>query len=229
MTRDDRTRRWMPGLVRDEIRLLRARLAHRGATYVLSPHVSPAARLAEGVRVEAEAVVGPGVVIGAHSHVNQGAIVKSGTIGKFVSIAYRAQIGGERHPVRALSTSSALYGEPNVTGATAGYEEYPDPPRIGSDVWIGAAAIVLQGVHVGDGAVVGAGAVVTRDVPPYGIVAGVPAKVIGERFPADVVAELLTDPWWERSPEQWARLGPVVDAGEEWLRPWREGGHGTSR
>jgi len=223
--REDWSRGWMPGFLRDEVRLLRARIAHRGATYVMSPHVSPAARLAEGVRVEAEAVVGPGVVIGAHSHVNQGAIVKSGTFGKFVSIAYRAQIGGEQHPVRGLSTSSALYGVPNVTGARKGFEEYPDPPRIGSDVWIGAAAIVLQGVTIGDGAVVGAGAVVTKDVPPYGVVGGVPAKLIGERFPADVVAELLADPWWDRSEAEWARLGPVVDSGEDWLRVWREGGH----
>lgn len=68
---------------------------------------------------------------------------------------------------------------------------------IGSDVWIGYEAVILQGVHIGDGAVVGARAVVTKDVPPYTIVGGVPARELGKRFPPETVERLLKLRWWD--------------------------------
>ncbi|MEW5726856.1 MAG: DapH/DapD/GlmU-related protein, partial [Pseudomonadota bacterium] len=71
------------------------------------------------------------------------------------------------------------------------------PVRIGNDVWIGAAAMILDGVTIGDGAVVAAGAVVTREVPPYAIVGGNPAKVIRYRFPPEIVEELQRIAWWD--------------------------------
>ena len=67
---------------------------------------------------------------------------------------------------------------------------------IGSDVWIGARAMIVDGVHVGHGAVVAAGAVVTKDVEPYSIVGGVPARVLRYRFPPEVIAGLLEIEWW---------------------------------
>ncbi|SHM79925.1 transferase hexapeptide (six repeat-containing protein) [Caldanaerovirga acetigignens] len=68
---------------------------------------------------------------------------------------------------------------------------------IGHDVWIGHGAILLPGVKVGTGAVVGAGAVVTKDVEPYAIVAGVPARKIKERFPREVVEKIMETQWWD--------------------------------
>lgn len=68
---------------------------------------------------------------------------------------------------------------------------------IGNDVWIGLRAMVRYGVTVGDGAVIGAGAFVTKDVPPYAIVGGVPATILGYRFPEDVIAKMLEIRWWE--------------------------------
>ena len=70
---------------------------------------------------------------------------------------------------------------------------------IGSDVWVGARAIILSGVKIGDGAVIAAGAVVAKDVPPYAIVGGVPAKLIKYRFSPDIIEELLQIKWWEWS------------------------------
>lgn len=75
-------------------------------------------------------------------------------------------------------------------------------PIIGNDVWIGANAIILQGVTIGDGAIIAAGAVVTKDVPPYAIVGGVPAKVIKYRFSDEVILKLLQIKWWDK-PEEW--------------------------
>lgn len=69
--------------------------------------------------------------------------------------------------------------------------------HIGNDVWLGLRAMVLSGVAIGDGAVVGAGAVVTKDVRPYAVVAGNPAREIGRRFPDDVVEKLLAARWWD--------------------------------
>lgn len=70
---------------------------------------------------------------------------------------------------------------------------------MGHDVWIGARAIVLEGVRIGDGAVVAAGAVVTHDVAPYTIVGGVPARAIRKRFHEGVITKFLDSPWWEAS------------------------------
>ena len=69
--------------------------------------------------------------------------------------------------------------------------------KIGNDVWVGENAIILAGVNIGDGAIIGAGAVVTKDVPPYAIVVGVPAKIIKYRFSTDVIKKLLKIKWWD--------------------------------
>lgn len=68
---------------------------------------------------------------------------------------------------------------------------------IGNDVWIGSHSIILSGVHIGDGAVIGAGAIVTKDIPPYSIAVGCPAKVVGYRFAEDKIQKLIKLKWWE--------------------------------
>lgn len=76
--------------------------------------------------------------------------------------------------------------------------------EIGNDVWIGSGALLLPGVHIGDGAIIAAGAVVTKDVEPYAIVGGVPAKIIRKRFNDEQIKYLLELKWWDK-PEEWVR------------------------
>ena len=82
---------------------------------------------------------------------------------------------------------------------------------IGNDVWIGQRVVVKSGCRIGDGAVVGAGAVVTKDVPPYAIVGGVPAKVIRMRFSEDIIERLKEIKWWDYSDDRLKAIGPYMD------------------
>ncbi len=93
-----------------------------------------------------------------------------------------------------------------ITGHPAGKGDVV----IGSDVWIGYGATILSGVTIGDGAVVGARAVVSRDVAPYGVVAGNPAREVGKRFPDEVIEALLELKWWDWPEERVARLLPLL-------------------
>lgn len=119
-------------------------------------------------------------------------------IGAFCSIADEVAIfgGGEHRPDWVTTYPLRIaFGDP-----LAGIDGHPATKgitRIGNDVWIGYRALILSGVQIGDGAVVGAGAVVTDDVPPYSIVAGNPARVIRYRFGREEIAQLLRLRWWD--------------------------------
>lgn len=117
-------------------------------------------------------------------------------IGKFCSLARNVDVGGFDHDYRKVTTMpmfrflQMLKGEKPKT-------KHDERCEIGNDVWIAAGAIVLHKVKIGDGAVIGAGAVVTKDVPPYAIVAGVPGRVIKYRFEESIITELLKIKWWD--------------------------------
>lgn len=189
-----------------------------------TPHVQGREKLkhqrTSRVRIEAPVrFMGPTVSktaleIGAFSYLVGGVIDSCSSIGRYCSLAAGIRIGEPDHPTDWLSSSpfqydAARFGwHPSASeGAPLAPAGFPrGPATIGNDVWIGANAVVLRGVHVGDGAVVAAGAVVTRDVPPYAIVGGVAAKVIRYRFEPDLVAALLDVAWWRFSPNQLAGL-----------------------
>ena len=123
------------------------------------------------------------------------------TIGKFCSIACGAKFifNCANHTLKSLSTYTfPLFFEewnlPKSEVATA--RDNKGDIVIGNDVWIGYDAVIMAGVHIGDGAIIGTRAVVTKDVEPYSIVGGVPAKEIRKRFAPDVVAKLLELKWW---------------------------------
>jgi acetyltransferase-like isoleucine patch superfamily enzyme len=154
------------------------------------------------------------VTLGDYSYVNAGSIIASGAVGKFCSIGYYSQIGMPAHPTAYIGTSPRTYGTRNVFGIPALWNDYPAPPAIGNDVWVGSMALILQGVRVNDGAVVSGGAVVTKDVPPYCIVGGVPARVIRQRFEDEVVEALLRLRWWDLPRSELAELAEVFALAE---------------
>lgn len=126
-------------------------------------------------------------------------------IGKFCSIAGDySQIGMGKHSLSYISTSSLFTATRNGTGSswskTSKFEEY-DEIVIGNDVWIGSRVMILGGVYIGNGAVIGAGAVVTKNVPPYAIVGGIPARIIKYRFDDDVIEMLNNSEWWNLGEE----------------------------
>ncbi len=123
------------------------------------------------------------------------------TVGRFTSIGPDVIAGGlARHPVRFLSTHPVFYSrltQKGMTFADADYYPQHEPVTIGNDVWVGTRAVILDGVSIGDGAVIAAGSVVTGDVEPYAVVGGVPAHIIRHRFGEKVVSDLLRIKWWD--------------------------------
>lgn len=162
--------------------------------------------------------IGSGVAIGNYSYVNAGTIIISGRIGKFCSIGYSCQIGLPEHPIDFVSTSPFTYGEANLFRTDAFYSGISSPPVIGNDVWIGSKAVILQGVNIGDGSIIAAGAVVTKDVPPFSIVGGTPAKVIRMRFDEKKIEYLLNLKWWDLPREELIKMKDVFMAGKDWYR-----------
>lgn len=140
--------------------------------------------------------------IGRYSYVARDALVANARIGAFCSIGPEVLIGLGRHPARCfVSTHPAFYVPQNAsTLSLVAESRFPETATtvVGNDVWLGARAMLMDGVRVGDGAIVGAGAVVTRDVPPYVIVGGAPARPIGRRFDDDIIRFLLELRWWDR-------------------------------
>lgn len=125
-------------------------------------------------------------------------------IGSFTSIANNVVIGGARHPLEWVSTSPAFYkGRDSIKKKYSEFVlESPPVTKIGHDVWIGQGATILSGVSVGNGAVIGAASVVTKDVPAYAIVAGNPAKIIRFRFDPTIILELEQICWWALDDKQ---------------------------
>jgi len=104
------------------------------------------------------------------------------------------------HPTHLVSTFPFEYALKNIT--PFGDLAVDGPTEIGNDVWIGLRAIIMPGVRIGDGAVIGAGSIVTKDVAPYAIVAGNPARFIRNRFTDEQIASLLAIRWWDWSDEK---------------------------
>lgn len=140
--------------------------------------------------------------LGDYSYLGPRCIVGDAKIGKFCAIAAEVRIGAPNHPMgrpsmHRFSYCPEYYSADAVRDASFFEQRKQDCAIIGNDVWIGHGVIVLPGVTVGDGAVLAAGAVVSKDVEPYTIVGGVPAKIIRERFSRTIAEKLTRMAWWD--------------------------------
>lgn len=155
------------------------------------------------------------VKVGFGSYVNNSSRLTNTVIGKYTSIAPDVVTVIGKHPVTyaamhpAFCSSKAAMGYTYVDEDSFEETKWIDKDKgiqiqIGNDVWIGSNVLIMEGVTIGDGAVVGAGSVVTKDVAPYEIVAGVPAKSIRRRFDDETVSKLLDMKWWDKD-EAWIK------------------------
>ena len=139
-------------------------------------------------------------------------------IGKFCSIACGVKFlfNCANHTLKSLSTYTfSLFYEDwelEKSNVASAWDNKGDIV-IGNDVWIGFEAVILAGVKIGDGAIIGTRAVVTKDVPPYSIVGGIPAKVIRKRYSPDIIEQLLSHRWWDWTKDRIKRNLPFIMAG----------------
>jgi acetyltransferase-like isoleucine patch superfamily enzyme len=141
--------------------------------------------------------IGKGCFFGKNTYVSgPNTTIHSASIGRYCSIAMGVKIGLEDHDYKNVTTHPILYSSKfgNLTKVKNSIQK-KKPPVIEDDVWIGCNAIILRGVNVGKGSIIASGSVVTKDVCPYSIVAGVPAKLISTRFEPSQITELKEINW----------------------------------
>lgn len=132
--------------------------------------------------------------IGSYTYIGMNSAVTKATVGKYCSIANNVSIGPGEHDLSGISTHTIFHKSPLEVLTKRDC-------IIGNDVWIGVDSIIKRGIKIGDGAVIGANSVVTKDVPPYAIVAGSPAKIIRYRFDETSIKKILASAWWNNDYE----------------------------
>jgi phosphonate metabolism protein (transferase hexapeptide repeat family) len=177
-----------------------------GKMLSLDPVIDPSAKLKDATfgrynEVGARTVLHE-VSMGDYSYVEHESQIAYATIGKFCSIASLTRINPGNHPMQRASQSHFTYRASAYFAGEADDGDFFDWRRehhctLGHDVWIGHGVVILPGRHVGTGAVIAAGAIVTKDVPPYTIVGGNPARPIRRRFSETVETGLMDLAWWD--------------------------------
>jgi acetyltransferase-like isoleucine patch superfamily enzyme len=171
----------------------------------------------KNVKFEKHASLGEGVRVnnselGNHTYLSAGCLINNTSFGKFCSVGSGVKTGLGIHPAADnISTHPAFYSlrkQSGKTFVTQQHSKEEEKVKIGHDVWIGANAIVLDGITIGNGAIIAAGAVVTKDVAPFEIVGGVPAKHIRFRFSPEEIDAIEKSAWWNQD-EIWLKKNAV--------------------
>lgn len=146
-----------------------------------------------------------GTAMSRYSYCGNDCQIVNTEIGSFCSISDHVFIGGAEHPMNWISTSP-VFQNVRHSGPSRRFAKFDLPSArrtiIGNDVWIGHGVTIKQGITIGNGAVIGSNALITKDVPPYAVVGGVPAKVIKYRFPQEVINRLQEIQWWDLPDEK---------------------------
>lgn len=180
---------------------------------IIGSHIHPTAVVYSGGHIV-------NTSIGRYSYCSYNCKIVNAEIGAFCSISDHVYIGGEEHPMDWVSTSP-VFQNVRHSGPTRRFAKFDVPSVkhtiIGSDVWIGHGTTIKQGVTIGNGAVVGSNALVTKDVPPYAIVGGVPAKVIKYRFDEEIIESLLRTKWWMLPDEKLQEYAHLVKEPDKFI------------
>lgn len=174
---------------------------------IRTANVTSDLKISEFVRVSNKVRIGEQVSIGRYTYISSNSVIESKvTIGAFCSFGPGLYVAPGEHYVNMATTHPIMFdsqwrkiaGLPEKKEYLKSIGKKDVATTIGNDVWCGLNVTILRGVNIGDGAVVAAGAVVTRDVPPYAIVAGVPAKILKYRFGNEMIDFLEQSRWWEK-------------------------------
>lgn len=172
------------------------------------------------------------IVIGRYSYIGYDCQVANTEIGAFCSISDHVYIGGAEHPMQWVSTSP-VFQNVRHSGPTKRFSEFKLPKSkrtiIGNDVWIGHGVTIKAGVTIGDGAVIGSNALVTKNVPPYAVVGGVPAKIIKYRFDEQTINDLLQTKWWTLTEDKLNDYASYILTPKEFIDKLKSDGGGYSR
>jgi len=164
--------------------------------------------------------------IDAYTYIADNAQLKLTNIGKFCSIGPNLLCGWGVHPTNGISTSPMFYSTMKQNGATLSATDKiieMQPINIGNDVFIGMNVTILDGVTIGDGAIIGAGAVVSKDVPPFAIAVGCPAKIQRYRFDPESIEKLLAIQWWNWNEDELKSVEELYFDTEKFINKYYKG------
>lgn len=176
---------------------------HSKNVKIKTPYISKDVKLGKNVIIGKNCRISNGCTIGDNTYINYNTVIDAKVkIGKFCSIAPNVYIAPGNHTYSYLTTHPILYDkfwQKRLNIPISNIQDKKKETVIGNDVWIGVNATILEGIKIGNGAIVGAGSVVTKDVEDFAIVVGNPAKKIKYRFEEEEIKELKKlEPWWDR-------------------------------